>query len=1641
MLVDAALSRVWLLDFGVASRLAFEATTALLPEALEGTLAYISPEQTGRTARTLDARTDLYALGVLLYEALAGRRPFLETDALALVHAHLAKPPLPLDSLVPEVPAMVTRVVSRLLAKDPEQRYQTAKGLAHDLHACLLQWRAHGRVEPFVLGTRDFSPRLRLPDVLLGREAEVRLVREAFGRASSGGAELLLVGGASGIGKTALVRAVYKDIAAAGRGILLGGKHDQLARSTPYAALAQAFGGLMQQLATAPRSVVEAWAQRLLERVGKNLRVIADLVPELEWITGPLEAVQDLPGEQSFHRLKLAFAEFVLVVTELGAPMVLFLDDMQWVDPASVELLKLMLTDPRRSRQLLIFAYRDNEVEAGHPLWSLVNQATQQGMSMARLQVGPLAPAVVAEWMGLTLEMPTESIKPLAELLSRKTAGNPFFLGQLLLSLYQQKQVWRDLETGQWVWDLKALEHAQVTGNVVSLMRQKLDDLASETVEVLGLAACAGHKFTFAELQRLLGQDARAVSRALWPALHAGLVVPVDARYREAHAVADAAPVLLAPDARYQFLHDRVQQACYERIPERERARAHLDIGRRLRTYYQANGGTAQELLELVRHLNLVTGLLESREERVALAQLNLRAAAEAKKSGIYQLMTDMLEHATALLGEARWATDFELAAKVAVERIAAAYFTKDFADVEARSVELLQQPLCSLEYWRTQQLRLRSKASVGDYVGSAALGREIFSGFLASFPQDAEGHARVGMQAKALAALLVPRSVQGWDGFSIDTSGGREAEDMALSLWWLGLLFTGQVMEAMAVIVTRVQWILEKQVVGRASPVLFGYLAASLALSLQEVRVALHVGTAGMKLAALLESPYRAAVENTTALYTFAERPARESLPLFDEVVQHATAVGAPLEMGMGLANPVLFIHVFAGDPLPFILEESEKRIRAVERIQEYLARTLLQIAQKFASVLAERVLWIENEGPFVCGSQEILASGAIIHSLTALSHEAQIQVHLGRFREVLRVVPEPRVFDMGLTAATCTVALWSGLASARLLAETTDASERAKLLEHIEFGLGRLRSLAQGCPENFAHKLALLVAEQARLFGRTVDAMAKYDEAIDAARAQGFLHIEGLAAQLCADFHLEAGRLRIARVYLVLALDAYTRWGALRIVRYLRDKHARLLREDVPAASASAASNTPSMTTTTTFDGTGGLDVDTAVRAAQALGRELDPERVVSRLMHLVLENAGAERGILLLGSPDALRPKARLNAASKVVDTELFEFDASNDVVVTAVSFVARTAVPLQVGDARADVRFAADPRVAQAGVCALLVVPLQLQGKLSGVLYLEHDTPNSFPPARVALSTVLAAQAATALQNARLYADLQRASFELKQANTGLEVTVAARTAELQKALSDLWAEMDLAKKIQTALLPTESRIPGYELAAVMRPAEQVGGDYYDVFHQGGQDFVLIGDVSGHGVPAGLCMMMIQTALRTAAVTLDRSSQTLTPSRLLALVDEAVRKNLQQLGHNHYMTISALCITGGTVRYAGLHQDLLVYRAARQTIDRIETQGVWLGVVENDISEVLQDSELRLELGDVLLLYTDGYTEAKVAGRQMETEGLAQILAELCRKEVPIEALIAGLLDSLGQAEVHDDVTLVALRRLGAEETSA
>src|SRR5471032_1092503 len=664
ILVNCTDGHVRLTGFGISSQLPRERQLPEPPETIAGTLAYMAPEQTGRMNRSIDSRSDLYAFGVTLYQMLTGTLPFTAEDPMEWVHCHVARKPASPDSRVAGIPPAVSELVLKLLAKTPEERYQTAPGVERDLRRCLTEWQRQRHIDGFPLGEYDVPARLIIPEKLYGRERAVLAMIAAFDRVvTSGMPELVLVSGYSGIGKSAVVNELHKVLVPS-RGLFASGKFDQYKRDIPYSTLVQAFRGLVRPLLGKREMELATWRDALTESLGPNARLMTDLIPELKLIIGDPPPVPEFEPHQAQRRFQLVFRRFIGVFAQPEHPLALFLDDLQWLDAATLDLLEDLLTRPDLRHLMLIGAYRDNEVDAAHPLMRTLQAIRNAGSRFNEVALVPLAREHVEQLIAEALRDAPEHVAPLAQLVHEKTAGNPFFVIQFLHALVDEGALGFDHDTARWFWDLPKIHGKGYTDNVADLMIAKLARLPTETQQALQQFACLGNTATIAMLSNVLESSRPEIQALLRPAVEQELIEQMEESCR--------------------FMHDRVQEAAYSMIPEASLAQAHLRAGRLLAAQTLPEK-RREAIFEIVNQLNRGASLVTRQEELEQLAEFNLIAGQRAKASSAYESALTYLATGAELLTDDCWARSHELIFTLELNQAECEFLTGRFAVAEAR--------------------------------------------------------------------------------------------------------------------------------------------------------------------------------------------------------------------------------------------------------------------------------------------------------------------------------------------------------------------------------------------------------------------------------------------------------------------------------------------------------------------------------------------------------------------------------------------------------------------------------------------------------------------------------------------------------------------------------------------------------------------------------------------------------------------------------------------------------------------------------------------------------------------------------------------------------------------------------------------
>ncbi|MCA9704618.1 MAG: AAA family ATPase [Myxococcales bacterium] len=1424
VLVDPRTGAVRLIDFGLSTMLSREAPELRHPERIEGTFEYMSPEQTGRMNRAQDYRSDFYSLGATLYAVARGAPPFESKDLLELIHHHIAKEPEPLHGAVDWVPPPVSAIVAKLLAKSAEHRYQSARGLLHDLEQCLARLRDGGAVAPFALGTHDASPRFEVPQTLYGRAEELALLLEAFDRVARGGSELLLLGGYSGIGKSSLVNEVHKPIAARG-GSFIKGKYDQYKRDVPYSAVTQAFEELVATILLEPPPRVERWRTAIQDALGTNGRVIVDVVPSLELLIGPQPSLAPLSAAEARNRFHAAFHALVRALVQPGRPLVLFLDDVQWADRPSLGLLESLLSSPSTHSLLVIAAYRSNEVDASHPFVLAAQEIEQSATVVDRIELGPLALPDVTALVAATVRSDEAQAQPLAALLHRRTAGNPFFLVQLLRALHEDG-LFSLGEDGRWAWDMPRILALGLTDDVVELMASRLTRLPEATKALLRLASCIGSQFDLAVLSRASGTPPQQVVASLWPTLAEGLVLPISEDYAVVHG-ADPTPLPAPPehappdlhdrvdralhdgDLRvvYRFLHDRVQQAAYALIPPEERKAQHLQLGRLL-----LGDGTAdppgERLFDIVSHLNLGVELVTDPQERFRIARLNHRAGQRAKAATAYRAAVSHYTTAMELLGPDVWSIDHALALELHRERAECEYIIGNFArsdEIAAIASARSQTPLDKAAIYSMQvQLYMSEGTSFGRATEIAVEALRMLGYAIPA--TEPERRAAVDHQIAEVDRLMAGREIAELEGhFAMTDPARRAAMDLMMVGWSAAYLAQDRTVSSLMaylMVTTSLEhghttispfgYVIYGLMLGLGGDYPRGYQFGRLAMRLNELYPDAGITARAGNIFAHALNPYFNPLESNLRYY-------KTTFDVAPQVDEFLFVVWAVLFM--------MYTRTMKGDPLPdvfedstkyldFVLQSKNRDIIGAYRMHRQMVRALQGLTRARNS--------LDEDGVFreAAGLAEYEHSQFHSGKLWYGVFRTGVHVVFNDYRAALdsaRVTEEVIPFDIGMVVTT-NHHFYQSLALAALWDEV-DEAERARSLELLTRNLDKLRRWAQTAPMNFARRRDLVAAELARCRGDADAAARLYDASIDAARAEGALHDEALAAETAARFYLGRGAQRIARLYMKDACYCYMRWGADEKVAALREQHPSLLtHEDALTATREGPSTGR---TASTLAAT--VDLGSMMKAAQAISGQIERRALVDQLLRITLENAGARRGWLALDGPEGITVIATVGIDDQEpTRLESTPLELAPDLSPGVVRYVVKTREPLVLHDATHEGPFQADPRLRERRCKSIAAVPLLRQGQLTGVLYLENElVEGAFTPERVEILKLLAAQAAVSLENARLYEEL--------------EARVAERTRALAEANHSLQESLDQLHSAQRRLTDASHRAGMAEVA--------------------------------------------------------------------------------------------------------------------------------------------------------------------------------------------------------------------------------
>jgi len=1341
VIVDSATERVWLTGFGIASRLPRERQSPEPPEFIAGTLAYMAPEQTGRVNRSIDSRSDLYSLGVTFYEMLTGRLPFTASDPMEWVHCHIARQPTSPSERLTSIPSAISAITMKLLSKTVEERYQSAAGVERDLRRCLSEWNVQGRIHDFAPGVHDIPDRLMIPERLYGRGSEVNTLLAAFDRIVAGGrSELVLVSGYSGIGKSAVVNELQKPLVPP-RGLFASGKFDQYKRDIPYATLAQAFQGLIRPLLSKNEEDLCKWRDALREALDPNGLLMVELVPELKHIIGEQPPVPELLPQDAQGRFQLVFRRFIGVFARPEHPLALFLDDLQWLDAATLDLLEDLLTRSDLKHLLLIGAYRDNEVSATHPLVRKLDAIRHGGAVLQDIVLAPLDCDDLVQLLADCLRCEPKRVGPLAQLIHEKTTGNPFFAIQFISTLADEGLLAFDYGEGRWSWDLDLIHAKGYTDNVVELMVGKLNRLPMATQKTLHQFACLGNSAEFDMLRMVCQESIEELHDHLWEAVRAGLIFRSNDRYR--------------------FLHDRVQEAAYSLIPLELRAETHLRLGMLLAEHTPAEK-REEAIFEIVNQLNRGSHLIASVEERENVAGLNLIAGRRAKLSTAYVSALKYLRAGSVLLAEETWEHNYTLMFSIECLMAECELLTGDMLGAENRLSRLAERARNRHDYCVATLLRIRLYTALD----RNDIGLDVFLEWLRRdgtvWPkhptrEDAmREYERIWMllgsrkieELVELPLITDPDVLDTLDVFTEAVTTSYFFDEHLSSLIVCRLVILS--LEHGNCDASCFAYVWMAIVAGaRFDNFRDGFRFAQLGYDLVEKRGLMRYQARTYLCVGALVMPWTRHPASGRELIRRAFDAAYRLGDLTFAGYSRNTSITICLAVGDHLAE----VQKEAEDGLAFSSRARLGLVSAACSAHLGLIRSLRGLTATFG--------WMDHDEYSELATERLLASNPTLAlgEFYYWCRKLQARFFAGDHASAVDAALNAQrlLWSSTLNFESAEFQLYGGLARAA----AWDLAPSDQKLEHFEALTAhhkQLEAWAEHNPVTFENRAAIVGAEIARIEGRALDAQDLYEKAARSAHTHGFVHNEAVANELAGRFYAGRGFGRIANTYLRDARNCYLRWGADGKVRQLEQLYPHL-RVDKPTSDL----------TGTMLASVEHLDLATVIKVSEAVSGEIVLEKLIETLARTATEHAGAERGVLILLRGNEFWVEAEVTTSGEKVVVHLRKTSVTAaDLPEAVFRYVLRTKECVLLHDASGENPFSADDYIRKHRAKSVLCLPILKQTRLLGVLYLENNlTIDAFTPARMAVLKLLASEAATSIENARLYRDLAKREARIRR----------------------------------------------------------------------------------------------------------------------------------------------------------------------------------------------------------------------------------------------------------------------------------
>ncbi len=1403
IVINTTNKQIKIIDFRTSSLLSNERENILNQNFNKGNPGYMSPEQTGRMNRVLDYRTDLYSLGITFYEMLTGKKPFNSDDPFEIIHSHIAKSPISPVKIKNYIPEVISQIVLKLLSKNAEDRYQSAYGLYTDLEECLEKLIQDSIIVNFALGKNDVPNRFEIKQKLYGRELQIKILMDTYQKVCRGSSEIMMISGYSGIGKTSIVKEIYKKIIK-NKGYFTSGKFEEFNRDIPYTSIAQAFKKIIRQILTQSDESINLWRSKVIDVLGKNAPLVTSVIPDIELLIGKQYEIEDLTPTESQNRFNYTFKKFVSLFTENETPMVLFLDDLQWADQASLKLIHLLVSEPAISYLFIIGAYRDNQVSISHPLSLELDAIEKENLIVEKIRIEPLSKDALHQLISEALNDHTDQVNALTKLIFEKTNGNPFFVNELFKTIYDEGALTFNPTKSSWLFDMDQIHKLNITNNVIDLLSEKIEKMSLNSIKLLKIASCIGNTFDLKLLSMVYGKSYIDTSEDLWQTLKEGLILPINNNYRFAKGSNDEDLSFNNFSLSYIFLHDKVQQASYYLATEKERKHIHHEIGNFLALKINEN------IFSVANHLNFAIDLLDNKEKKI-LAEINLKAAKKSKTSTAYISAKNYAETTINLLETNKWQTEYNLTYSTYLLLSECEYLIGNFSKAEEYFDEILKYAKSDKDRANVFVLRIVLYTNQGRLDDAINYSLNSLKTLGVNIPFK-PSKARMFIETFKAKLLLANKKIENL----IDLPEARNERFNIVSnlivamnspsyfvnhdLWRLLILINIQMYLKFANSDSALTYISYGIIATNTGDPKAGYKFGQLALDINEKYQNIHTKAKVYTVMGFDIVPWN--------------KHLKESLPYLNDGFYSGIETGDLVSAGF-CAICIIYLRVIKGDNLQEISDEIDKYIDFVKKNNQNEVIPIFQITQQMILNLQNKTLNINSFSDNLIDENILLKK--VSQSLMKiplnwfyLCKMETMYIH-GNFEAAHQYAIE---LDKVINSTISLILLpehyfFYSLILSAIFDKSSDINKVA-YLKIIKSNLNKMSSYVKNCPENFLHKQQLMQAELYRIQAKSDKAGEYYERAIESAKENEYIQDQAIANELAANFYYTKNK-RVARMYITEAIQGYQSWGAIAKFKVLSEKYFSSHKNNFvkPKKLNTADLNM-------VFSNSVYFDFVSLLKSVQAISGEIDLPKLLQKMMNIVIENAGAERGTFILEN-EILTIEAEGKINSTNVDLlNHIPVNNSNELPLTVINYVQRTKEVVALSNACIEGIFVNDPYIIKNNLKSILCIPIINKVRLIGILYLENNLmTDSFTIDRVEILKLLSSQIAISIENAYLYSNLNQMTESLQISNVQLENhshtlehRVEERTIELINKNDELQRAIETLKTTQDQLIQQE-----------------------------------------------------------------------------------------------------------------------------------------------------------------------------------------------------------------------------------------